>query len=137
MFVAFLLLLYALGNHRLSVRDDDLRLISARGFLGGVSPCNEVLWRSGSSAAACSHVENRRMLRHEKVAMKLREKAGQKKPSRSSKKPSAHRVKQIQRVFDKLGIGDEASRQSVRKIDTPMSEQTVHYRIVLSGSTLL
>jgi hypothetical protein len=69
--------------------------------------------------------------------MKQRDKPSRKKPSRSSKKPSVHRVKQIQKVFDKLGIGDEASRQSVRQLYTPASEHTVHYRIVLSGSTLL
>jgi hypothetical protein len=69
--------------------------------------------------------------------MKQREKPSRKKPSPSSKKPSVHRVKQIQKVFDKLGIGDDASRQSVRQLYTPVSEHTVHYRIVLSGSTLL
>jgi hypothetical protein len=46
------------------------------------------------------------------------------------------RLKQIQKVFDQLGIGNEESRRSVRPLYAPSSEQPVHYRIILSGSTL-
>jgi hypothetical protein len=60
-----------------------------------------------------------------------------KKTKDTSKAVSPKRVKQIQKVFDQLGIGDEASRRSVRPMYAPASEQTLHYRIVLSGSTQL
>ncbi len=66
-----------------------------------------------------------------------RGKATRKQARPSPKGPTPKRVKQIQKVFDQLGIGDEASRRSVRPIYTPASEQVVHYRIILSGSTLL
>lgn len=51
-------------------------------------------------------------------------------------KSTKKRMKQIQRVFDDLGIGDEESRRTARLPYTPMPEQTTHYRIILSGSTL-
>lgn len=57
--------------------------------------------------------------------------------ARRSKSPSPKRVKEIQKVFVKLGIGDDESRRNARPVFAPASEQMIHYRIILSGSTLL
>ncbi len=61
--------------------------------------------------------------------------ASRTKTRRQSRKPSAKRVKEIQTVFEKLGIGDEASRRNLRPTYGPAPEQALHYRIVLTGST--
>lgn len=56
-------------------------------------------------------------------------------PKKTSPKRTTNRAKQIQTVFDKLGIADEASRNAFRPIHQLPPETGIDYIITLSGST--
>lgn len=67
----------------------------------------------------------------------MAQKSARNQKSRSKPAPRNDRAKEIQKVFDTMRIGDEDSRQAFQTLwprSTPA--HTVHYRIVLGGSSL-
>ena len=51
-------------------------------------------------------------------------------------KVATRRAREIQSVFDRLGIGDEASREMFRRWPGVPADAPMEYRIVLAGCTL-
>lgn len=66
---------------------------------------------------------------------------GMKKASAKRKslprKPMARRAKEIQTVFDRLGLGSDQSRRGARLVYEPVPEKPVQYKVILSGSSIL
>lgn len=63
-------------------------------------------------------------------------KVSAKRKSRS-RKPMSTRAKEIQGVFDRLGLGNDQSRRNARLVYERVPETPTQYKVILSGSSIL